>query len=107
LTGAGPLEAVEGGLRLRLKVTPKAARCGITGVAREADGSAVLKVSVTSVAEEGKATAAVIAVLAKAWRLPKSAFVILSGATSRRKTILITGDGLALLAHVAALLPAD
>ena len=104
---ASPLSVSENGLRLLLKVTPKASRSAITGIAHEADGSAILKVSVTTVPEDGKATAAVIALLAKAWRLPKSHFILLTGATDRRKTLLIEGDGAALLAYVTPLLPPE
>lgn len=94
-----------GGVRLAVRVTPKAARNAIAGIAPEADGGAVLKVSVTAVPEDGKATAAVIALLAKHWRLPKSDFSVITGATDRRKTLLIAGDPVALLDHLIPRMP--
>lgn len=75
-----------------MRLTPKAARERIDGVAAEADGGAVLKVAVTAVPEDGKANAALIRLLAKQWKLPKSAFAITAGATDRRKTLLVSGD---------------
>ena len=54
--------------------------------------STTLKAAVTAPAEDGKANAAVIALLADEWHLPKSAFSLLKGATSRTKTIAMSGD---------------
>ena len=42
-----PIEPVAEGLRVALKVTPKAARAGVTGLETDASGRAVLKVRVT------------------------------------------------------------
>ena len=83
------------GVRLRLKVRPQARRAGIEGVVADRDGEA-LSVSVTAAPEDGKANAAVIALLAKALGTAKSALSVTQGATSRRKTIHVAGDGTAL-----------
>ncbi len=88
----GPFEAVAEGLRVALKVTPKAARAGITGLEADAAGRALLKVRVTEAPEGGKANAAVVKLLAKAWKLPKGALKVTAGAKDRRKTLLIAGD---------------
>ena len=82
---------------MRIRLTPKAARSRIEGVGAGADGTAVLKVAVTAPPEKGKANAAMIKLLAKAWRLPKTSMAITAGATARRKTLLVTGDGKALV----------
>ncbi len=87
-----PFEAVAEGLRVALKVTPKAARAGITGVDADPAGRAVLKVRVTEAPEGGKANLAVVKLLAKAWKLPKGALKVTAGARDRRKTLLIAGD---------------
>jgi uncharacterized protein (TIGR00251 family) len=87
-----PFAAAAGGLRVAIKLTPKASRDRIDGPAPEADGSTVLKVSVTAVPEDGKANAALIKLLSKQWRLPKTSMDIVQGATDRRKVLLITGD---------------
>jgi uncharacterized protein (TIGR00251 family) len=84
-------KAVAGGLRLRLKVQPKARREGIAGWAPDPDGM-VLKVSVGAPPEDGKANAAVIALLAAKLGVAKSAVSVVSGATDRRKLVEIRGD---------------
>lgn len=80
------------GLRVAVRLTPKASRERIEGLAPEAGGGVALKVSVTAVPEDGKANAALVKLLAKAWRVPKSSMDIVQGATDRRKVLLITGD---------------
>jgi uncharacterized protein len=63
----------------------------------------VLKLRVAAVPDKGKANAAVIALLAKALGVPKSALEITAGETSRIKTLVITGDPAALAASIRAL----
>ncbi len=82
---------------MRIRLTPKAARSRIEGVGAGAEGAVVLKVAVTAPPERGKANAAMIKLLAKAWRLPKTSMAITAGATARRKTLLVRGDGKALV----------
>lgn len=101
-----PLVAVAGGVRLTVRLTPKASRTALTGLARDADGSPVLTAKVTAVPEAGKANAALIALLAKQWRLPKGAIAVVAGATDRRKLLEITGDPALLLPALAARLAA-
>lgn len=84
--------AVAGGVRVQIRLTPKASRDRVDGLAPEADGGVVLKTSVTAVPEDGKANAALIKLLSKEWRLPKSTMAIVQGATDRRKVLFITGE---------------
>ena len=86
-------------IRLAVKVTPGASADRIHGWAEDEAGGKVLKIAVAAVPEEGKANKAVIALLAKRLKLPKSAITIASGETARRKTLLIDGDD-ALLAQL-------
>lgn len=102
-----PFAAVPGGLRVFVRLQPRARRERIEGVVAEADGRVALKVAVTAPPEDGKANAALIALLGKNWRLPKSAMEIVGGATDRRKTLLLRGDPASLQAtlssHLASL----
>jgi len=87
-----PFQPSKKGLRVALRVTPKASRNAVTGVADEADGARAIKVSVTAAPEGGKANAAVIKLLAKEWKVAKSYLAITAGETGRRKTVEIAAD---------------
>jgi uncharacterized protein len=87
----GPFSLCDDGLHLNLRVTPKAAKNAIGDVVADGQGCGVLKVAVTVVPEKGKANAAVIALLAKSWKLRKTDIEVVRGATQRTKTILIRG----------------
>jgi uncharacterized protein (TIGR00251 family) len=89
--GDGPASPVPGGIRLRLKVRPKARRNAILGVGPDRDGSA-LKLAVGAPPEDGKANAAVIALLAEAFDVAKAAVSVVAGATDRRKLVEIRGN---------------
>jgi hypothetical protein len=83
---------VADGVRLRLKVQPRARRNRIDGTVAEADGGQALKIAVTAAPESGAANEAVIALLAKELHLAKSALALVAGAADRRKVIKLTGD---------------
>lgn len=72
--------------RIPVRVTPKAAA---NRIAVDADG--LIRVYVTTVPEGGKATAAVIAALAKAIGIPKSRLELVRGETSREKLFRVLG----------------
>jgi uncharacterized protein YggU (UPF0235/DUF167 family) len=91
------------GVSVAVRVTPRGGRDAIDGRQRLADGRAVLKVRVRAVAEGGAANAAVIALLARSLKLPRSALRVASGITSRHKQIVIDGDPHALGAALTRL----
>jgi len=95
---AWPYRETSRGLEVFIRVTPKASANRLQGLIADAAGSARAKVQVTAVPEGGKANAAVIRLLSKAWKIPKSDFTVISGQTARNKTLLITGDAAALAA---------
>ena len=78
------------GLDVRLMVIPKSSRDEIVGIVDGGEG-AVLKVKVRVVPEKGKANLAVVKLLSKALKIPKSTFEIVSGSTNRRKIVRIHG----------------
>ena len=88
----------ETGLFLHLRVTPNAGRDVIDGVETRDDGSCTLRVRVAAVPDKGKANAAVIVLIAKALGVPKSSISVVSGDTSRLKTLAVAGDAGALQA---------
>lgn len=91
------------GARIVLRVTPNARADRLEGVQTRADGSCVLKVRVCAPPDKGAANEAVIALLAKALSLSKSALAISSGQTSKTKVILARGDAEALRAALEGL----
>jgi len=97
---------VEDGIRVRLRVQPKASRDRIDGLARGPDGAGILKLRVTAAPEDGKANSAVVKLLAKAWGLPKSSLGIIAGASDRNKAVLIQGDPTELMPRLRSWLSA-
>ena len=83
-----------------VRLTPKAAGNRISGTMQEASGERILKVSVTAAPEAGKANAALLKLLAAAWKLPKSSLAVVAGLTARRKVVLVRGEPGALLARL-------
>ena len=79
------LRRLASGVTVELRVKPRARLSAL-------DGSRTgLKAAVAAPPIDGKANAALIALLADSWRLPKSAFAIAKGTTSRTKKISIAG----------------
>ena len=85
--GSLDLQPREEGVRLRLRVKPKARADALTGVY----GGAV-KLSVRAAPEAGKANEAVRRLLAQLLNLPPAAVEIVAGAASQDKTVLLRGD---------------
>ena len=92
------LTPIPGGTRLRLRVKAGAKTTAIAGVRAGA-----LKLSVTAAAEKGKANRAVVALLADALGLPRSAIAIAAGKASQDKVATIAlgvFEVCAILAHL-------
>ncbi|MDE2384341.1 MAG: DUF167 domain-containing protein [Alphaproteobacteria bacterium] len=82
-----PLRQGPKGTFLHLRVTPKAGRDEVAGLAPNAAGQMALAVKVTAAPDKGAANKAVIETLAKAMRVAKSSFRLASGETSRDKVV--------------------
>ena len=92
---------IPGGIRLRLRVQPKARREGPQGFVAEADGGFALKFGVNAAPEDGAANAAIIALLAKRLGVAKAAISVAQGAKDRRKLVDIQGPSADLAASLA------
>jgi uncharacterized protein (TIGR00251 family) len=90
---AGPFASGRKGksITARIRVKPGAAQERVRGIVETSEGPAI-EISVTAPPTEGRANAAVIAALARDWRMPKSALSIVAGNKGRVKTILIEGE---------------
>jgi hypothetical protein len=78
-------------LLVEVRLTPRGGSDRIEGTKALSDGRVVVAARVKAVPEDGKANAAVAALLAAAAGLPKSAAAVVSGPTARLKTIRLTG----------------
>ncbi|MCB1540362.1 MAG: DUF167 domain-containing protein [Rhodoblastus sp.] len=96
-----PWRARADGVTLVVRLTPKGGRDAIDGVEMMSDGKAVLKARVRAVPEDGKANAALVELIAKALRVPRSAVTVAAGQTSRVKTLEIAGDAAELATALA------
>jgi uncharacterized protein YggU (UPF0235/DUF167 family) len=92
-----PFAETATGVRVRIRVTPRARAARIEGLQDDPKGGLRLRVAVVEAADAGRANAAVLSLLARTWRLPKGALSITAGAADRRKTISIAGDGKSLM----------
>lgn len=95
--GDAPWRVVSSGLRVRVRVTPKASRDSVEGLETTADGVA-LKIRVRAVPEDGAANEAVARVLAAWLEVPPRSVTLAAGGKSRVKTLEISGDGASLAA---------
>jgi uncharacterized protein YggU (UPF0235/DUF167 family) len=99
----GWLSAHAAGVRVALKVTPRAAHSTVDGVTLDARGQARLAVRVTAAPDGGKANEAVIRLLAKRGRLPARDLRLISGAGARSKVLQVDGPPQRLLAELATI----
>src|SRR5262249_34999586 len=98
---ARPWRSAKAGLLLAVRVTPKAARDGIDGLAETPEGPA-LTVRVRAVPDQGEANAAVEGVVARWLGVPPKQVAVARGHKSRVKMLEIGGEPAALEALVAA-----
>lgn len=91
------------GMRIAVRLTPKAGRDGFDGVERRDDGRLWLKARVRAVPEDGKANVALGKLIAATLDLPASNVELVSGASARQKIFLVRGAPDALAAKLAAL----
>jgi len=92
-----PYAAAEGGVRLALRLTPRASRNGVDGIVQDAEGRPLLKLRLVAPPVDGAANEALIAYLAKTLSLRKVDIIIRSGETSRVKVLHLVGDSATLL----------
>lgn len=80
------------GVRLTVRLTPRAGRDGFGGVRTDAEGVPHLVARVTAPPVDGAANNALIKLVAQSVRVPKSAVTLISGAGARIKILEIAGD---------------
>ena len=86
------------GVRLRVRLTPKASRDALGAVERLGDGGEAMIAHVRALPSDGEANAALTALVAKAVGVARTRVEVVSGRTSRLKTLHIDGDAAILVA---------
>ncbi len=76
---------------ITVRLNPNARQSKILGWEEDLFGERTLKVQVTEIPEKGKANKALIKLLSKQWKIPKSNINIVRGETSRTKILEIEG----------------
>ena len=97
-----PYAATEGGVRLALRLTPRASKNGVDGIVQDAEGRSLLKLRLVAPPVEGAANEALIVYLAKTLSLRKADITIRSGETSRIKILHLAGDSVVLMRKLDA-----
>lgn len=92
----------DGAVLVAVKVQPKSRRPGVQGRAPAVDGER-LRIGVSEAAEDGRANRAACAVLAALLHRPASAVSVAAGATSRDKTLRVTGEPASIIEILEAL----
>ncbi len=92
------------GVRVTIRLTPKASADRLSGVVVDDAGRPALKAAVTAPPEDGKANAALLKLLAKACGVSRSALALVAGQTHRTKLVAIEGDPAKLQRRLGAVL---
>ncbi|MGD1038344.1 MAG: DUF167 family protein [Roseiarcus sp.] len=102
MSGA-PWRATLDGVVVACRLTPKGGRDAIEGVATLSDGARVVLARVRAAPEDGRANAALCALLADKLGVPASRARLVAGAKSRVKQVAVAGDPAALIARLESL----
>jgi len=81
-----PISPTATGVRLRLRIQPRASREEIAGVAGDA-----IRIRLTAPPVDGTANEALVRFLAVLLHVPRSAVELVSGRTRRTKLVAVTG----------------
>jgi uncharacterized protein (TIGR00251 family) len=84
------------GLVVAVRLTPRGGRDALDGTMRLADGRQVVTARVRAAPEGGAANSALVTLMAEVLAVPRRDVALVAGATSRVKTLHVTGDPVAL-----------
>lgn len=93
------IKKTEDGIKFCVKVIPNSSKCEIAGIIENC-----LKIKLISPPVEGKANKECIIFLSKILNISKTSIKIISGETSKTKTIFIKGDPEKLFSKILSLI---
>lgn len=96
-----PLRADGAATLISVRLTPKGGRDALDGISTLSDGRTVVLARVRSVPEDGAANAALVKLIAKSFEVSASQVSLVSGATSRLKSLRIERPMHEIEAHLA------
>jgi len=98
----GPITPTRDGLRVAIRLSPRARSDRLLGIVTNAEGERTIKASVTAPAYDGQANQALLQLLARTWRLPRRDLSIAVGAASRNKIVRVGGEPHRLIAKLSS-----
>lgn len=101
-----PLSLVADGVRIAVRLMPRARHDRILGSRAAANGVPLLQVAVTAPPLEGLANEALLRLLAREFGLPRRDLAIVGGAKNRNKVVHVVGDPARLAERLTPLLAA-
>lgn len=99
-----PYSVNKAGLRLRVRLTPRASRDGVDGLVQDSQGQTLLQVRLKAPPVEGAANKALVNFLASELKLRKGDIEIVAGAKSRVKMVQLSGESSTLEARLNKIL---
>ena len=100
---AAPVRRSADTLTFRVRLTPRGGRDAVKGWSLSADGTEHLKARVSVAPQDGKANAALIALLSKTLGVARSRIRIVGGEAARLKTIQISPAPASVAARLEAM----
>ena len=88
----GAFRASADGVVVAVRVQPRSRPEGLEGFVADAAGAVRLKARLGAAPEDGKANAALLRLLARAWGVAPGRLTLVGGAKERNKAVLLTGD---------------
>ncbi|WP_199792319.1 DUF167 domain-containing protein [Allosphingosinicella vermicomposti] len=87
------MQVTDTGVRLHVRVTPRARKTQYAGIVVDERGRAALAIRLAAPPVEGAANEALLAFLKSALGLARNQLTLVTGETARAKTVAIAGDG--------------
>jgi uncharacterized protein YggU (UPF0235/DUF167 family) len=99
---AGAFRVSAEGVVVAVRVQPRSRPEGLEGFVADAAGAVRLKARLGVAPEDGKANAALLKLLARAWDVAPSRLALVGGGKERNKSVLLAGEPAEALARLSA-----